>query len=100
MKNKLKNRIKEILTQPFDRVYKHTGKWHLTEKETNKITDQILTELQKEIKRAVEKVGIGEKGLIDRKRGGFTIDYPEYEDGYMDAVTDLEKKKKQVIKDL
>ena len=54
--------------------------------------------LKKETKQAIEKVRLREEDLIDRKRGGFTIDCPEYEDGYMDALADLEKKKKQVIK--
>lgn len=111
MSETLKNRIIEILiegfsTQPF-RDWSLEAKLkepEITEarkknlKHIGLLTDDILVELKKETKQAIEKVWLREEDLIDRKRGGFTIDCPEYEDGYMDALADLEKKKKQVIK--
>ena len=92
MSNTLKNRIIEILKR-FDECYFCEDEGGL-ERKIEIYLLEILTELQKETKQAIEKVRLEKQ---DDKLENTAL-YKMAAWSYNVAVKDLEKKKKQVIK--
>lgn len=96
MKNTLKNRIIAIFEKNFI-------SFRDSDIDKGETANRILAELQKETKQAIEKVRLEEKTPYhfnkDPKLIGQTMKIGATL-GYNKAIVDLEKKKKQVIKEI